>query len=61
MVLQISRKSIKACASYSNFKRCCEKKKNMRQTSRAHISGKAWQILSVFLGYGSLSPDHIYI
>ena len=50
MVLQISRQSIKACASYSDFKKCCKKKKKnmkkIRQTARAHISGKAWQILS---------------
>ena len=32
--------------SYSDFKRCCEKKnmKKIRRTLKAHISGTAWQI-----------------
>ena len=49
-MLQISRKSIKAYASYSDFKKCCEKKKKekkntkkIRQTLKANISGTAWQ------------------
>ena len=46
MVLQISRQSIEARMSYSDFKKCCEKKntKKIRRSLKAHISGKAWRI-----------------
>ena len=48
IVLRISRQSIKARASYSDFKKCCRKnKKNMkkiRRTLKAHILGRAWWI-----------------
>jgi len=40
-MLQMSGQSIKACVSYSDFKRCCEKKKKIRRTLKAHISGTA--------------------
>ena len=51
IVLQNSGKSIKACVSYSDFKKCCEKKKEKKkntkktiQTLKAHISGMTKQI-----------------
>ena len=50
-MLQISRQSIMACTSYSDFKKCCEKKKNkkkntkkIRWTLKVHISGTAGRI-----------------
>ena len=43
-MLQISRQSIQARTSYSDFKKCCEKKKKntkkIRRTLQVHISGK---------------------
>ena len=61
-MLQISRQSIQARASYSDFKKCCEKKKKekkntkkIRRTLKAHISGKAWRIQFKF-GIGGSTP-----
>ena len=46
--------------SYSDFKKCCEKKKKntkkIRQTLKAHISGTAWQIQLKF-GIGDAPPQ----
>ena len=61
IVLQISRQSIKARTSYSNLKKCCEKKKErkntkkIRQILKAHILGMAWQIQHKF-GIGGSHP-----
>ena len=58
-MIQISGQSIKACVSYSNFKKCCEKKKKntkkIRRTLKAHISGTAWRIQLKF-GIGGAPP-----
>jgi len=61
-VLQILRQSIQARVSYSDFKKCCEKKKKekknmkkIRRTLKAHISGKAWRIQLKF-GIGGATP-----
>ena len=55
--------SIKAHASYSDFKKCCKKKrkkekKNMKKTRRTlkvHIWRKAWRIQLKF-GIGGAPP-----
>ena len=60
-MLQISRQSIKACTSYSNFKKVLLKKKNtkkIRQTSKAHILGTAQHIRLKF-GIEVLNPEGI--
>ena len=66
-MLQISKQSIKACASYSNFKKCCEKRKNkkknakkIRWTLKVHISGTAWQIQLKFRIEGSLPWGNLH-
>ena len=64
IVLQIPGQSIKACVSYSDFKKCCKKKKKkkekknakkIRRTLKAHISGTAWRIQLKF-GIGGAPP-----
>ena len=67
VVLQISRKSNKACVSYIDFKKCYEKtekeKKNakkIRRTVMAHISGMAWQIQLKFEIGGSPPQGNLY-
>ena len=61
-MFQISRQSIKAHVSYSNFKKCCEKKKEkkntkkIQQTLKAHILETAWWIQLKF-GIGDTPPQ----
>ena len=59
-MLQISGQSNKARVSYSDFKKCCEKKekkntKKIRRTMKVHISGTAWRIQLKF-GVGGAPP-----